>query len=241
MCFDLFELVPDFNSLRTSWVHLYIKDLTLTSAATTRYLDYGLYEFIENTDENYLKAHNLDENGIVFKANFFEFYRYEDVIKKIKDPTYDPVKFATYLELKAGDPDTANKKLIRMLDDLNNQNLDIDQVFDTYFNRDNYFSYLALHILLGNYDSEERNYYSYSPHDSLTWYFLPWDYDKSLKADVSIDIFGNQADFIGISQVAWGIVLHNRMFRKAQNVEALNEKIETLYRQILSDSHQPID
>lgn len=229
IAFDILEAVPNINSLRTRWVHLMVKDTT--SGNDTSFRDYGLYEFIERTDKNYLKARNLDENGVVFKANEFEFFRYENVIKAADDPGFDAVRFSQMLELKAGDPALANSKLIRMLTDLNNYNLDIDEVLDRYFNRENYFTYKATQILMGNFDSMDRNFYLYSPHDSLTWYFLPWDYDGSFYYNLHTDYQDNVDQLFGVS-LYWGIVLDKRVFSKPNNVEELNRKIDEVYSQI---------
>ena len=60
--------------------------------------------------------HGLDKNGQLYKVNYFEFYRDEDVIKLADDPDYDQAKFEEKLEIK-GDND--HTKLIAMLNDLN--------------------------------------------------------------------------------------------------------------------------
>ena len=64
-----------------------------------------------------MKNHGMDSKGQLYKINSFEFFRYEDVIKKEDDPTYDQKAFEKLLEIK-GDSD--HTKLIQMLTYLNN-------------------------------------------------------------------------------------------------------------------------
>lgn len=230
VAFDLMELLPDLTSLRTRFVRLFVKDLSV--AGNAEFIDYGLYENIEQVGPQFLKDHLLDENGTLYKVNYNEFFRYKDAVKNVDDPAYDVNEFEYYFETKAGH---SNKKLIAMLDDVNDMNLDIDQVFDKYFNRDNYFTWLAVNILLGNFDTQERNYFLYSPHDTTTWYFLPWDYDKSLVGDMAYDADGNLQQLVGIPNY-WGVVLHSRMFKKAHNLAELNAKIEQIYKIFSADA-----
>ena len=77
--------------LRTQFVHLYVKDLT--QADSGAFVDYGLYTQVEQLNPTALKAHGLDQNGQLYKVNFFEFFRYEDAIRRKTDPAYDPVAF----------------------------------------------------------------------------------------------------------------------------------------------------
>ena len=78
-----------------------------------------------------LTAHGVDSNGQLYKINFFEFYRYEDVIRLTTDPAYDQTAFEKHLEIK-GDSD--HSKLIKMLDVLNDESSSMDdELFVTYF------------------------------------------------------------------------------------------------------------
>lgn len=70
--------------LRTQFVHLYVKDKTQTAGAS--FVDYGLYTQVEQPNKTALRAHGLDENGQLYKVNFFEFLRYGDVIRLKTDP-----------------------------------------------------------------------------------------------------------------------------------------------------------
>ncbi len=78
-------------SLRTQFVHLYVRDLT--EGDSSEFQDYGLYTQVEQLNKTGMKNHGMDSKGQLYKINSFEFFRYEDVIKKEDDPTYDQKAF----------------------------------------------------------------------------------------------------------------------------------------------------
>src|SRR6185369_6918071 len=78
--FDLLKQVPNMVSLRTQFVHLYVKDET-SDPWRSNFEDYGLFTQIELPDKTFLKAHLLDPKGQLYKTTFFEFDRYPDQIR----------------------------------------------------------------------------------------------------------------------------------------------------------------
>ena len=116
-----------------------------------------------------LKTHGLDSKGQLYKVDFFEFYREEDVIKTTDDPGYNQEAFEERLEIK-GDSD--HTKLIHMLDAVNDYSIPINQVLEQYFDEGNIVYWMAFQILTGNVDTQSRNMYLYSPQNSDTWYFI---------------------------------------------------------------------
>lgn len=225
IAFELFEEIPNITSMRTRLINLYIKDMT--NREDKGFVDYGLFTHIEQPNSNFLKEHNLDDSGYLYKAEEFEFFRYEDTIRDIEDPLYDESEFSLILEPKVA---KNHEKIIKMLDDVNNFNLNIDKVLDTHFNRDNYFTWLAINILLGNYDTVTQNFLLYSTHDNPQWYLLPWDYDGSLGEDLSMqyDADGNFQALVGVANY-WNSTLHQRVFQNRLNLLELNKKIEEVY------------
>ncbi len=124
------------------------------------------------------------------KINSFEFYRYEDVIKKEDDADYDQKKFEEYLEIK-GNSD--HSKLIEMLDTVNDYSIPIDEILNQYFDMENITYWMAYQILTGNVDTQNRNSYIYSPLNSDTWYFISWDNDGSfMRTEYKIRQFSDQ-------------------------------------------------
>ena len=112
LAYDLLKGIPQLISLRTQFVHLYVKDTT-DGSADAEFEDYGLYTQVEQLNKTGLKNHGLDSNGQLYKINSFEFYRYEDVIKLQDDPSYDSAAFEKLLEIKGS---TDHRKLIQMLE-----------------------------------------------------------------------------------------------------------------------------
>lgn len=227
LSFDYFKLIPDIISFRTQFVQLYVKDLS-KEPADQQFIDYGLFTQIEQPDAHTLSQHGLDPKGQLYKAAYFEFFRYPDELKLKTDPTYDDDKFQSILEIKGNKDHT---KLLNMLDDLNNYELDIDEVFDRHFERNNFLTWLAVTILFNNFDTNSQNFYLYSPSKSNTWYFIPWDYDKGWDTfrENGWDNPGKHYDTgynweVSISNY-WDMVLVKRFFRNPNNVEALNQKM----------------
>jgi spore coat protein H len=223
--FDLLKQIPNMTSLRTQFVHLYVKDET-TEPWDKNFVDYGLFTQVEQPNGRFLKDHLLDPDGQFYKATFFEFLRYPDIIRTEDDPLYDPVTFSTILEIKGNND---HSKIIKMLDDLNNYSIPIEQTFAKYFDADNYFTWLAYNILVINNDTQSQNFYLYSPHNGNKWYFLPWDYDGTFLLSDRPDLgqFAYAPWTKGISNY-WGSVLSNRLLRLPQYRQALDDKINEL-------------
>ncbi len=184
--FRLLEDVPSIPSLRTQFVHLWVRDLTAEDPVD-EFVDYGLFTQVELPNNRYLRNHGLSVNGNLYKANMCEMYRYPDNLKLAADPGYDPDLFGEVLEPKTGDD---HAKLLRMLDAVNDYSLPAEELLGKYFDEDNLTSYLAFNLLMGNPDSNAQNYLLYSPIDSERWYYLCWDGDGCLKYS-EYDILGD--------------------------------------------------
>lgn len=240
--FDLLEQIPDITSLRTQFVHLYVMDQTMDLWGET-FVDYGLYTQVEQPNTDFLRAHLLDKDAQLYKANAFDFHRYPDHIRLETDPLFTEAAFSAILEIK-GNRD--NSKLIAMLDDVNSYDVPIEITFEKYFDPDNYFTWLAYNILVGNSSTANQNYFLYSPHNGSDWYFLPWDYDSSFPLLANTNMGMARAPWAyGISNY-WDAVLPNRLLREERFRRALDEKINmvmgiltpTKIRGIL-DSYRP--
>ncbi len=221
LSFDLIKDIPDITSLKTQFVHLFVKDYSEGDYSAT-FKDYGLYTQIERIDRDYLENHGLDRAGNLYKVENFEFYRYEDEIKLSDDIDYNEDDFEDILEIKNGDD---HSKLIEMLDDVNNEYMHINTVINKHFDRNNLLTWLSINILTDNIDTASRNYFLYSPSDSDTWYFLPWDYDKGL---------GAYSDRRGMWQRGvsnyFGNVLIRRFLENSTNFQDLSKKVDEIYK-----------
>lgn len=244
LSFDLMKDIPNITSLRTQFVHLFVKDETNDSPRDV-FVDYGLFTQIEQPNSRFLENHLLDSNGQLYKPNFFEFYRYPDQIRLADDPLYNEDAFSSILEIK-GNRD--HSKLIELLEKVNDFAIPIDQTFEKYFDADNFLTWKAINILVGNIDTQSQNYFLYSPQNSEKWYFLPWDYDGDLNRQNReiFDLFPYHSWEKGISN-EWGVVLHSRLFKIEKYRDLLTAKIEELMTfmtteriQSLLDMYKPI-
>lgn len=223
LSFDLLKGIPDVVSLRTQFVRLYVKDETSDPPGNS-YVDYGLFTQVEQPNKRFLENHLLDPDGHFYKANFFEFYRYPEKIQPKDSAEYDQEAFDTVLEIK-GDHD--HQKIIQMLEDVNNWTMPIQSVFEKHFNADNYFTWMAFNILSGAIDTQTQNFYLYSPKNSQTWYFIPWDYDGAWTRQERLALGKEEHPLFayGISNY-WGAVLHNRVLRIDSYRAQLDEKVD---------------
>ncbi len=224
MAFDLLSHVDELMGLRTTFVRLYVKDTTAGGRAT--FEDYGIYTQVEQLNKTALKAHGLDNRGHLYKVNFCEFYRYEDTIVLKDDPRYDLKKFEEILEIKGDDDHT---KLISMLDAVNDYSVPIEQILEERFDMENIVYWMAFNLLVGNVDTQSRNFYLYSPQNVDRWYILPWDIDGMLRR-TEHELVG-RVDYehweSGVSNY-WGNVLFQRCIKSEQFRAALDAAMEDL-------------
>ena len=234
MAFDLLKEIPQLMSLRTQFVHLYVKDQTNDPSNET-FQDYGLYTQVEQLNKTALRAHGLDRYGQLYKVNFFEFYRQEDTIRLETDPGFDQKAFETKLEIK-GDHD--HSKLIRMLEEINDYSVKPDQLISDWLDEENIAYWMAFQILMGNSDSQNRNFYIYSPKNVDRFYILPWDFDGSLfyEQHALRGRSENSSWERGISNY-WGNMLFRRCLQSAHFRRVLDEAIEDLRAHVLTKEH----
>jgi spore coat protein H len=205
--FDEFRAISDFTSLRQGWVHLVINGV-----------DHGLYQWLEEPDTDFLAAHGLDPQGTLYKSVTFSFQPIDPAVAA------DPKQFAMLVQAK-GTPAVA--KLQQMAAAVNDMSQDINDVVAKYFNRANYVTWLAVNMLMTNYDTNSQNFILYSPASYEGWYFLPWDYDGAW------DWYSQPGEFTlpryrqGLADW-WSVVLHARFLSDPKNLEEVDERIEVL-------------
>ncbi len=222
LIFDYLQTLDDISSYNTKFITMYIKDLSKQDQDKD-YVNYGLYTFVEQPNKRYLARHGLDPNGHFYKVEDFEFLRHEESIKTIEEIDYSEEAFEKRLETRGS---TEHSKLIKMLYELNNISIDIDKIIGKYFDKDNMFTWLAINILFDNFDTTTRNYLIYSPLNSRKWYFVPWDYDDSMRIEKPQDTWQT-----GVS-LYWLSVLFKRTFKEQHNIDELTKKVEEIYADI---------
>ena len=227
--FDLLSGIDQLLSLRTTFVRLYVKDTTAGQDA--KFEDYGIYTHVEQLNKTALEKHGLDKRGHLYKVNFCEFYRYEDVIVLKDDPAYDITAFEQILEIK-GDDDHA--KLISVLERINDYSIPIESILEENFDTENIAYWMAFQLLVGNVDTQSRNFYLYSPLNSERFYILAWDLDDMFKkSEYAIRGRLDHAEWEkGVSNY-WGSVLFKRCLKSEAFRESLDAAVEDLYVKLL--------
>ncbi|MBH1941525.1 CotH kinase family protein [Mobilitalea sibirica] len=227
---DIMSRIENIASLRTNFMVVYIRDASLP-ADNQEYEYYGLYTHVEQPNKNYLRIRGFDDNGTLYKATNFEF-RLTPQLKNVDDPAYNQEEFESVLSIREGKD---HSKILKMLEEVNDPNKDFHQVFTTYFNEENYLTWLACNILLGNEDTISHNYILYNPTNSLTWYFLPWDYDGTFQFGEFESTNATPYTLKGIQRLT-GVQLHRRYFKQNGNLEKLTKKVEELLETAFSKS-----
>ena len=231
LCYDLLKDIPELLGARTQFVNLYVKDLS-GGEENAEFVDYGLFTHVEQMNRAYLRARGLDEDGQMYKNNSFEFTDFDNRIHTVGDPEYNEKRFEEVLESKGNDD---HSKFIEMLADLNNLSLPIEEVFEKWFDEENFFNWLAFNILVGNADTINRNTFLYSPREQNTWYLISWDIDAAFRKNEE-RLRGNYDEgstHVGVGNY-WGNTLYQRVLKSEHYREVLDEKINYL-RGILTE------
>ncbi len=226
--FDLLSDIDQLMSLRTTFVRLYVKDTTAGTDA--KFEDYGIYTQVEQLNKTALERHGLDKRGHLYKINFCEFYRYEDTIVPKDDPRYDIAKFEEILEIKGDDDHT---KLIRLLERINDYSIPIETILKEDFDIENVAYWMAYQLLVGNVDTQSRNFYLYSAQNDDRWYILSWDLDGAFKR-TEYELLGRN-DYTewesGVSNY-WGNVLFKRCLKSEAFRGALAAAVDDIYAKL---------
>jgi spore coat protein H len=160
------QTIPNLPSLRTQFVHLYLDNQ-----------DYGFYTHVENVGKEYLLRRGYHKNSNIYKAYHFDFKLSPKIAIDKKGKPLDQKAFDYVLEQKRG---KNSKKLHKMLEAVNDYSNDFKKdVLEKYFNLNNFLTWEAVNILMGNTDVATSNFYIFNPKGEDTFYFLPWDYDST--------------------------------------------------------------
>ena len=230
LSYDLMTDIEPLLSIRSSLVHLYVKDKSL--GEDQLFVDYGLYTMTESVNKRYLTNRDLSSSGELYEIENFDLRRHEDVIMQPTDSRFNLKKFETFLESK-GDNDYS--KLIKLLDDLNSDSINIEDIVKTYFDEDNLYSFMAFNILMDNKDTDTENFYLYSPLGYDKFYFIPGDMDGSLRGyyeqlrDPDYDPGWERGIYLYTDSVLFSKILKNK-----QCVNKLSDRIKQLHESVLS-------
>ena len=224
LSFDIFQEIPNFPSLKTEFVHLYINDI-----------DKGLFTKVEFYDKQYLLNRNWNPKSNLYKAQNFEFLITPELTLDSSGKPADLAAFSTVIEPEVGNQQA---KLLEMLNVLNNTTTPIDTIINKYFSRDNYITWLAVNILTGNVDTKTQNFFLLNPLNSDTFYFAPWDYDAAWGWYKQP---GEDSNFYGRAELSiarwWYNPLHRKFLSVKKNRDDLDNKIYELRANQFSDEN----
>jgi len=211
MAFDFFREVPNITSSKTRFVNLKIDGV-----------DRGFFTHVEKTDGYFLEARGFSQEDNVYKTQNFAFFYPDERIKL--DDTGKPENlelFETALELDSGED---YYKLIEMVKAINSAKTDakFSEVFEQYFNRKNYITWLALNIIMANKDTVSQNFYLFNPKYTDKFYFMPWDYDGTGRPD---DEYTKVEYGLGNW---WGIPLHKGFIKIKANRDELDKMVDNI-------------
>ena len=244
LAFDLFRDIPHLPSLRTQFMQISIDDENDSNDG-----DYGLFTHVEKLGKEYLTNRGLATDGNIYKANDFTF-RMADGLTLGSDGKKPLDKTAFELILEIENVNTDHRPLIAMINAVNTETATINETIATYFNRNNYITWLATNILTGNRDTINQNFELYQPAGTTTFYFIPWDYDGALGFENQPDVQAANNLYapwqMGIGNW-WDIPLHKRFLMDATNRADLTRTVMDLYSTYLTpekiktllDSYKP--
>lgn len=217
LSYDLMADIPNLPSMRSQFISLEIENEGIKE-------DYGLYTQVEYFGKEYLERRGWDDDSGVYKAEYFIFQ--DDPAFEL-DADGEPVDedaFEALLEIKRGKDHT---ELLNMIKAVNNPELDFKtEVFEKYFNQDNYLSWFASNILLGNADTNFHNFYLFNPKGGNKFYFAPWDYDLIGGNQETLDEREANVPRTHKSVANWWFVkIHKRFLQQPGNFELLQEAV----------------
>lgn len=226
LSFDLMTTIPNLPSLRTQFVHFFIDDE-----------DYGLYTHVERVGKEYLIRRKWDKDSNIYKAEDFDFTMNDALLIDGEGKPLDESAFETILEIKRGD-DARN--LIDMIKAVSDEKNDFKRdVLDKYFNLNNFLTWEAVNILMGNTDVTTYNFYLLNPKDSDTFYFLPWDFDSTWGYDWQPTIV--EGNFVPAKRYQgphnlWATAFGKRFLSQPGALELLNEAVKEIKEKYLTPS-----
>ncbi|BFJ84997.1 hypothetical protein Ruko_14140 [Ruthenibacterium sp. TH_2024_36131] len=226
---DLLTQIPDILSYRTYFMRVWIRD-TSVPQDQQEFKYYGLFTQIEQPNKTYLELRGLSSNGSMYKARDFSF-ALSDVLKDVDDPGYDEEAFETVLAIREAED---HEKLLEMLQAVNDETTDFEEVFYTYFNEENYLTWLAFNLLMGNNDIINHNFIIYNPDNSQTWYFVPWDFDGTLRfGEYESSLMKLPVSLRGVQKLNQS-VLHRRYLRLDGSIEKIEQKMQELLQNYIT-------
>ncbi len=227
LSYDLFSEIPHIPSMRSQFVKLTLEDQGVTE-------NLGLFAQIEYFGKEYLERRGWDKDSRIYKAEHFYFQDNSGYALNEAGEPIDVEAFEKIVEIKRGD---THVEFVEMVEAVIARDNDFQtQVFNKYFNMDNYLTWFAVNILTNNSDTTAHNYYLYNPIDTENFYFVPWDYDFAWAASIEGD------DVSDIHRPRWWYShgnlysnnFHERFLTVPGNLELLKQAIAEIRQNYLN-------
>ncbi len=191
-CYDLFERFNVWTAPQSSYCRLTIK---IKEDPQEAY--YGVYQMIENVDEDFLANRSelfASAYGNLWKCSWGADLHSDQPDKMgVEDITLDPSTMKTYtydLKTNKGNVEVVKTQLAKFINDFNaksgvvfqtwaEEHIDIPLLLRTY----------AVNVMVGMWDdywANNNNYYIYFDGDGK-FYFIPFDYDNTLGTSLMMD------------------------------------------------------
>jgi spore coat protein H len=215
LAFDLCRIIPNIPSLKVQFFHVFINSI-----------DYGLFNQPEAIRKEYLVNRGWNEDDHLYNAVEFLFRPLDELALTSDGEPVEKVEFEKFIEIKNGKEHSKLNEMINAVATTDN----IDAVIATYFNRDNYMTWLAINMVLNNKDTIHHNFYLLNPLHSNTFYFLPWDYDGAWSSKKYLG-----KNEYGIS-AWWQSELHKKFLSVAKNRDDLYLLADELRANYITDA-----
>ncbi len=227
LSYDLFSEIPHLPSMRSQFVKLTLEDQGVSE-------NMGLFTQVEYFGKEYLQRRGWDKDSRIYKAEHFYFQDSPHYALNAEGEPIDEDAFETLVEIKRGDTHVEFVEMVRAV--INRDNNFQTDVFNKYFNMDNYLTWFAVNILTNNSDTTAHNYYLYNPIDTENFYFVPWDYDFAWGASIE------GADISEIYRPRWWYShanlysnnFHERFLTVPGNLNLLKQAVDEIKRDYLN-------
>lgn len=199
-CYNYFRECGVWTSPRAGYTRLLL-DIEEEDGSVEK-VDFGVYEMIENTDKQFLKARTAEEKGGDFNGNKGNLWKctwksgngpkfttdYDDSDFGVEDvPLEGPASEFSYdLKTNKDKLSKAKKEIQDFISELNALNdsdpKSIKAWYDSKMDMKLFLKTYAINVILGMWDDywvNQNNYYFYFDKDGKA-YFIPYDYDNTL-------------------------------------------------------------
>lgn len=215
----------------------------LSATANPLTADCGLFEDIEE-DDNWLTAHVNDPNGQFWEAQNFTFEPAEAALLPPNTPDSDGFKAIIEPQGKGYDATTllamlraVNSGLDSVSANPSDYTNNFETVFAQYFHPDNFRTWLAMNILVGNDDTQSQNFFLYKPSTSSQFYFAPWDYDGAWGWYQQAGVDNPRPRWHEGLSNWWGMALVRRYIMTSGEVGNLTTKVDALRGSVFSNTN----